>query len=203
MDSAALFKIGYGLYVLTANDGIKDNGCIINTLLQVTSSPTIINTITVSKQNYTHEMIMNSKQFNVSILSVDVSFDVFKHFGFQSGKDADKLSGYNGVKRSENGLIYLTESVNAYLSHKVTNTIDFGTHTMFVGEAVAGEILSAGESVTYSYYHQHIKPKPSDSGQSKGYRCKICGYVYEGDSLPANFICPTCKHGASDFEKIL
>jgi len=201
MDNKALFKIGYGLYVLTAKDAGKDNGCIINTLMQVASTPVLTGVIAVNKQNYTHDMIMNSRQFNVSMLATQAPFDVFKHFGFQSGKVVDKLTGYNGAKRSENGLIYLAQHTNAYLSCKVLDTIDFGTHTMFRSEIVAGEVLGSVESLTYSYYQQHIKPKPQQ-GPAKGWRCKICGYVYEGDPLPSDFICPLCKHGAIDFEKI-
>ena len=203
MDNAALFKLGYGLYVLSAKEGDKDNGCIINTLLQVTSAPTLTGTIAVNKQNYTHDMIVNSGQFNISVLTTQAPFDLFKHFGFQSGRNADKLSGYPGVKRSENGLVYLSEHTNAYLSFKVSSTIDFGTHTMFAADITAGETLGADESVTYAYYQRQIKPRPDASAQKKGYRCRICAYVYEGDPLPPDFICPLCKHGASDFEKIV
>ncbi len=201
MDNSALFKIGYGLYVLTALDGGKDNGCITNTMLQVTSTPDLVGVITVNKQNFTHDMIMNSKEFNVSILTTEASFDIFKRFGFQSGRTADKFSGYNNFQRSKNGIIYITESANAFLSFKVTDTFDFGTHTMFKAIITDGEVLSNAESVTYSYYQQHIKPKPQPAAK-QGYRCNICGYIHEGETLPADFICPICKHGAIDFVKI-
>lgn len=203
MDSTALFKVGYGLYVLTANEGGKDNGCIINTVLQVTSTPPFVGVIALNKQNYTHDMIMKSKKFNVSMLTVDAPFDVFKHFGFQSGKAVDKFADFKDVARSENGLLYLTKGTNAYLSFEVTDTIDFGSHTMFKSNIVDGEVLGGAESVTYSYYQQKIKPKPQSAPKPKGYRCIICGYIYEGEPLPEDFICPICKHGASDFEKIV
>ncbi len=201
MDNTALFKVGYGLYVLTSRDSNKDNGCIINTVLQVTSSPPFVGVVTVNKQNYTHDLIMNSKEFNVSILTTEAPFDVFKHFGFQTGRSVDKLSDYNNKLRSDNGIIYLPEYTNAYLSFKVTDTIDFGTHTMFKADITDGKVLSSAESVTYSYYQQYIKPKPQES-QTQGYRCKICGYIHKDNILPSDFICPICKHGAGDFEKI-
>ncbi len=201
MDNTALFKIGYGLYVLTARDGGKDNGCIINTVLQVTSVQPLVGVISVNKQNYTHDMIMKSKEFNVSVLTTETPFDVFKRFGFQSGRGVDKFEGCANVARSENGLIYLPEYANAYLSFKVSDTIDFGTHTMFKAEIVDGKALSNTESVTYSYYQQHIKPKPQEV-KKQGYRCNICGYVHEGEILPEGFVCPICKHGAGDFVKL-
>jgi len=203
MNNAALFKISYGLYLLTAKDTDKDNGCIINTVLQITSNPPLVGIISVNKQNHTHDMIMSSKKFNISTLSTTTPFEVFKHFGFQSGKTLDKLAGYDGVKRSENGLVYLAEHANAYLSFEVIEALDFGTHTVFKADIVAGEVLSNAETVTYNYYQQQIKPKPQQAPAAKtGWRCKICGYVYEGDPLPADFICPLCKHGAVDFVKI-
>ncbi len=201
MDNNALFKVGYGLYVLTAKDGDKDNGCIINTVLQVTSAPPFVSVITVNKQNYTHDLMMQSRECNVSILTTETSFDVFKHFGFQSGKTVDKFAGYKNIARSENGLIYLPDCSNAYLSFKVTDTTDFGSHTMFTAEVTDGKVLNNIESVTYSYYQQHIKPQPQ-AAKKHGYRCKICGFVYEGETLPADYICPLCKHGVADFEKI-
>jgi len=201
MNHAALFKIGYGLYVLTARNDDRDNGCIINTVLQVTSSPSLSGVITVNKQNYTHDMIMNSKLFNISMLTVDTPFDVFKHFGFQSGTTVDKFHDFSRIKRSENGVIYLPEHANAYLSFAVTDTIDFGSHTMFRGDITDGEVLGSADSVTYDYYQRHIKPKPQPV-QKTGYRCNICGFVYEGELLPDDYICPICKHGASDFVKI-
>ncbi len=201
MDNTALFKVGYGLYVLTAKGNGKDNGCIINTVLQVTSAPPFIGVVTVNKQNLTHDLIMKSKEFNVSILTTETPFEVFKNFGFQSGKTVDKFSNYQNIAQSENGIIYLPENTNAYLSFKITDTIDFGTHTMFKADIIDGKVLSNVESVTYSYYQQHIKPKPEEA-KKQGYRCKICGYVHECETLPANFTCPICKHGVGDFEKI-
>ena len=201
MDNTALFKVGYGLYVLTAREGGKDNGCIINTVLQATSAPTLVGVIAVNKQNYTHDMIMRTKQFNVSILTEETPFDVFKHFGFQSGATADKFADYPDAMRGENGILYLLKHTNAYLSFDVTEAIDFGSHTMFKADITGGETLDSVESVTYSYYQRHIKPKPQ-ADQKAGWRCNICGYVHEGDDLPEDFTCPLCKHGASDFSKI-
>jgi flavin reductase (DIM6/NTAB) family NADH-FMN oxidoreductase RutF len=201
MDNSALFKIGYGLYVATAKDGDRDNGCIINTLLQVTSVPSLVGVITVCKQNFTHDMIMKSKEFNISILSTKTPFDVFKRFGFQSGRTVDKFSDYKNVVRSKNSIIYLPEYSNAYLSFKVTDVIDFSSHSMFMGDITDGEVINDVESVTYAYYQKHIKPKPQET-QKSGYRCIICNYIYEGETLPADFVCPLCKHGVGDFVKI-
>ena len=201
MDNSALYKIGYGLYVLTAQDKVKDNGCIVNTVLQVTGAPSVTGVIAVNKQNYTHDMVMNTKKFNLSILSTEAPFSVFSHFGFQSGGKVDKFAGFADVARSENGLYYLTQNANAYLSFAVTDCIDFGSHTMFRAEIVDGKNLSEIDSVTYAYYQAHIKPKPQAAAK-KGFRCNICNYVYEGETLPADFICPICKHGASDFVEI-
>ncbi len=200
MDTKALFKIGYGLYVLTANDGIKDNGCIINTVMQVTSNPCQIG-IAVNKLNYTNKMIQTNKKFNVSVLSENVKFDVFKHFGFQSGASVNKFENYTDVKRSPNGLYYITKDTNAYMSAYVKQEIDLGSHTLFIAQLVGAETLSDAPTVTYDYYQKNIKPKPQETKKS-GWRCKICGYVYEGEELPSDFICPWCKHGAADFEKI-
>ena len=201
MDNTALFKLGYGLYVLTARDGDRDNGCIINTAMQITSNPPFAGIISVNKQNFTHDLIMRSKRFNVSTLTTETPFEVFKNFGFQSGAAVDKFAGYEGVARSENGLFYLTEYANAYLSFSVTDTIDFGSHTMFRSDIIDGEVLGTAESLTYAYYQQYIKPKPQPV-QKAGYRCTICSYVYEGDALPQDFICPICKHGVGDFVKL-
>ena len=201
MDNTALFKIGYGLYVLTARDGDKDNGCIINAVLQVTSVPPFVGVITVNKQNYTHDMISTSRKFNLSTLTTETPFEVFKHFGFQSGASVDKFTDYQGISRSENGIIYLPEHANAYLSFEVTDTIDFGSHTMFKADINAGEVISNAESLTYAYYQKHIKPSPQAAKES-GYRCNICNYIYKGDTLPEDYICPICKHGANDFTKI-
>jgi len=201
MDNTALFKLGYGLYVLTARNGGKDNGCIVNTVMQVTSVQPLIGVIGVNKQNYTHDMIMESRKFNISILTTETPFEIFKHFGFQSGATVDKFADYTDAGRSENGLLYLTKHANAMLSFDVTDTIDFGSHTLFKAEINDGEVLGKAESVTYAYYQAHIKPKPQEAKKT-GYRCNICGYIYEGEALPEDFICPLCKHGASDFVKL-
>ena len=188
--------------IVTAKDGDKDNGCIINTATQVTSEPNRI-TIAVNKANFTHDMIKKTGVFNVSILSQDVTFDTFKHFGFQSGRDTDKFAGYADAERSANGLYYLTKGTNALISAKVTEEKEFETHTLFIADVTECRVLSDEESVTYAYYFAHIKPKPQPVEEAKtGWVCKICGYVYEGEELPADFICPLCKHPASDFEKM-
>ncbi|NCB93594.1 MAG: flavin reductase [Clostridia bacterium] len=200
MDRRAMYQLTYGLFVLSAKDGDKDNGCIINTAAQVTTSPNRI-TIAVNKQNYTHDMIMKTGKFNISILDETTPFFVFERFGFQSGRDVDKLEDYK-VLRAENDVIYLKEHASAYISGTVVDTMDLGTHTLFLADVSAGEILSGVNPVTYTYYQNHIKPKPEKT-EKKGYRCKVCGYIYEGEPLPEDFICPICKHGAEDFEKIV
>ena len=200
MNNNAMFSISYGLYILTAREGEKDNGCVINTLLQVTSSPNRIS-ITVNKQNYTHDMILRTGRFNVSMLSNEAPFEVFRHYGFQSGRDVDKIVGQ--PPRAANGIAYLMGVTNAYLSGQVVQTIDLGTHTQFIADVTDGEVLSGEPSMTYAYYHANVKPKPQPQPEVKtGWRCKISGYIYEGDPLPADFVCPICKHGAVDFEKI-
>lgn len=202
MDTKAMFKLGYGLYVLTGRQGEKDNGCIVNTVMQVTTSPNRI-AITVNKSNYTHDMIQETGIFNVSVLTTETDFAVFQRFGFQSGRDCDKFNGYTGVKRAENGLLYCTEHTNAYISGQVINTMDLGTHTMFIADVTACEILSPETSVTYDYYQKNIKPQPKKEEKAiVGYRCTICGYIYEGETLPEDFVCPLCKHGAEAFEPI-
>lgn len=198
MDKAAMYKLTYGLFVLTAKDGTKDNGCIINTAMQVTTEPNRM-IIVVNKQNYTHDMVMKTKEFNVSCLSQDVTFDVFKHFGFQSGRDVDKMAGRE-YPRAENGIMYLPEMTTAYISGKVVSETDLGTHTMFLADVTDAKVLSDAESVSYSYYQKHVKPAPQPVKKTS-WVCKICGYVYEGEELPEDFICPWCKHPASDFEK--
>lgn len=200
MDMTAMFKLSYGLFVVTAKEGEKDNGCITNTAGQVTDTPNRI-TLTVNKGNYTHDMILRTGVFNVSILSEKASFDTFKHFGFQSGRDVDKFADYAAAERSANGLYYIREGTNAYLSAKVVDTMDLGTHTLFLADVTDGEVLDGADSATYAYYHSNIKPAPAKEKKT-GWRCKICGYIYEGEELPADFICPVCKHGAADFEKI-
>ena len=201
MNTNALFKIGYGLYILTANEQGKDNGCIVNTVMQVTSSPCQI-AVCVNKNNYTCEMIQHTKKFNVSVLSEDVNFDVFKNFGFQSGRNTDKFTNFSDVNRSPNGVLYITKNTNSYMSAWVKQEIDLGTHIMFIAQLVDAEILSEKPTVTYDFYQKNIKPAPQKT-EKKGWRCKICGYIYEGEDLPSDFICPICKHGAMDFEKII
>ena len=202
MNTNAMFKIGYGLYVLTAKENGFDNGCIINTVSQVTSDPNRI-TVAVNKANKTHDMILSSGEFNVSILSTSATFDIFKAFGFRSGKNVDKFADFDAVERSSNGLYYITGATNAYISAKVINATDLGTHTLFLADVTDCDVLSDATSVTYDYYHKFIKPKPEVKKMSKTYyRCKICGYIHESDVLPADFVCPLCKHPASDFEKV-
>lgn len=202
VDRSAMFKLSYGLFVLTAKDGAKDNGCIINTAVQITDNPQRIS-IAVNKANFTHDMIIKTGVFNLSVLTTDTPFNVFKHFGFQSGKDVDKFAGCETEDRTENGLRYVKKFSNAVISGKVIETRDCGTHTLFIADVTEASVLSDIPSVTYQYYFDHIKPKPqTDNTAKKGYVCKICGYVYEGDELPEDFICPLCKHGAEDFEKI-
>lgn len=205
MDKKAMYKLSYGLFVLTARDGDKDNGCIINTAIQAASTPNQIS-ICVNKANFTHDMIMKSKAFTVSVISQSANFDLFKHFGFQSGKDVNKFENFNACKRGENGIFYITEGTNAFISVNVEKTEDLGSHTMFVGQITDMENLSETPSATYEYYMNNIKPKPQEVGKTADgktiWRCTICGYEYVGEELPENFICPTCKHTAADFEKV-
>lgn len=206
IDNLSFQKLSYGLFVLTAKDGEKDNGCIINTAAQITVDPNRIS-IAVNKANYTHDMILKTGQFNVSILSEKATFDIFKRFGFQSGRDADKFEGYEAnVKRGENGLLYVTEGTNAFISGKVVDALDYGTHTLFIAEVTEAEVLADDPSATYAYYFAYIKPKPEAAPASEKKKvvwvCKICGYVYEGDPIPEDYICPLCKHPASDFERV-
>lgn len=198
-----MYHLTYGLFVLTARLGEKDNGCIINTAGQVTSTPNRIS-ITVNKDNLTHDLVKESGKFNISILSERADFDIFKHFGFQTGRETDKFDGYSACKRSENGLYYITEGTNAYISGTVEQTIDLGSHTMFIASVDDMEVLASDPSASYAYYQSSIKPKPEkkDAGGKTVWRCTVCGYVYEGDVLPDDFVCPLCKHPASDFEKV-
>ncbi len=199
MDTKSLFKIGYGLYVLTAKEE-KDNGCIINTVMQVTSNPLQV-AIAINKRNYTNEMIQKTRKFNISILSEKADFSIYEHFGYKSGRDTDKFATFYDTKRSPNGLLYITKGTNAYMSAYVQHEMDLGTHSLFIGQLVASESLSDDKSATYDYYQNNVKPKPENTAK-KGWRCKICGYIYEGEDLPADYICPVCKHGAVDFEKL-
>lgn len=208
MDNKAMHNLTYGLFVLTTSLEGEDNGCIINTAGQVTTEPNRIS-ITVNNTNHTTELIKKSGKFNISTLSEDANFEVFKHFGFKSGREVNKFDGYSACKRSANGIYYTTEGVNSYISATVEQTIDLGTHTMFIAKVDAMEVLSKTPSATYAYYHANIKPKAeskTEQSANKGkvaWRCKVCGYVYVGEELPADFTCPLCKHPASDFEKII
>ena len=198
MDNQAFFKLSYGLFVLTARQDGKDNGCIINTVTQVTDQPKRIQ-IAINKQNYTHDMIAATGEFNVSVLSQDAVFWVFQHYGFQSGRDVDKFENIPEA-RTENGIRFVEGCTNAVLSGKVIQTMDCGTHTLFLADVTEAKVLSNEPSMTYQYYFDHVKPKPQPAAQAK-WVCKICGYVYDGDPLPPDFICPWCKHGPEDFEK--
>lgn len=203
MNEKTLFKISYGLYVLSTRLGDEDNGCIINTAILAASKPNHIS-ICVNKLNHTHDMIMESKEFTVSILSEKATFDVFERFGFHSGKDINKFENYGFCKRSNNDIYYITEGTNGYISAKVDKIIDLGSHTMFIGEISDMELLNDEPSLTYDYYHKHIKPKPEEKKNTNEtiWRCTICGYEYKGEELPEDFICPICKHPASDFIKV-
>lgn len=200
MNTNALFKLGYSLYILSCHENGKDNACIVNTVMQVTSNPCKI-VICVNKNNHTCKMIKNTRKLNLSVLDEEAKFEIFKHFGYQSGKDVDKFLNFIHTKRTPNGVLYITKSTNAYLSAFVQEEIDLGTHIMFIAQLVEAEVLSEKPTVSYDYYQKNIKPKP-DATEKKGWRCKICGYIYEGENLPNDFICPICKHGAIDFEKI-
>ena len=205
VDTGTMHKLSYGLFVLTAKDGSKDNGCIINTVTQIASSPLRIS-IAVNKANYTHDMILKTGQFNISILTEDAPFSVFQRFGFQSGKDVDKFADCVHNSRSLNGIRYIPEHTNSVISGKVEKSFDYGSHTLFVAEITQAFVISDEPSLSYRYYFDHIKPKPqprpAKESPKKGFICKICGYVYEGDVLPDDFICPICKHGVQDFEPL-
>ena len=198
IENTSLFKIGYGLYVLTTNDGQKQNGCIVNTVVQLTQEPLKV-AVAINKQNYTHDTIKATGKMNINCLTESVPFSVFERFGFQSGRDTDKFSDFEYVL-SSNGIAVLTDYINAYISLAVLEYIDMGTHGLFICSVTESQTVNDDESVTYSYYQKHIKPRPQK--KAKGYQCKICGYVYETDTLPSDFTCPLCKHPASDFEPI-
>lgn len=199
IDQTTLFNISYGLFVLTAREGNKDNGCIINTAQQLTSEPLTIS-ISVNKENFTHAMIKRTREFNISILTEDAPFEIFKHYGFQSGRDTNKILG-DSMPRGKNGIVYLSDFANAFISGKVINEIDCGTHTLFIAQVTEADKLSEKKSVTYQYYFDNIKPKTQPQ-RKKGYVCEVCGYVYEGDELPDNFVCPVCKHGSDVFRAL-
>ena len=198
-DLNALFNIGYGLYVITSNDGKKDNGLIVNTVTQVTNTPNRI-AVTINKENYSHHIIKQTGIMNINCLSTDAPFAVFEKFGFQSGRNTDKFADCEPL-RSDNGLIFLPRHINSFMSLKVEQYVDLDTHGMFICSITEARVINNNETMTYTYYQDHVKPRPDTEGK-KGYICKICGYVYEGDKLPEDFVCPLCKHGAADFEEI-
>ena len=198
-DLSALFRIGYGLYVVTSNDGKKDNGLIVNTVTQLTDTPNRV-AVNINKANYSHHVIQQTGVLNVNCLSVDAPFSVFQQFGFQSGRVVDKFAGQK-VNRSDNGLVFLDKYINAFMSLKVEQYVDLGTHGMFICSVTEARVMSDRETMSYTYYQNNVKPKPETEGK-KGFVCKVCGYIYEGEELPADYICPLCKHGAADFEPI-
>jgi flavin reductase (DIM6/NTAB) family NADH-FMN oxidoreductase RutF len=198
-DMGALFNIGYGLYVVTSNDGRRDNGLIVNTVTQVTNTPNQI-AVTINKENYSHHVIKQTGKMNINCLSVDAPFSVFEKFGFQSGRSVDKFAGCEPL-RSDNGLVFLPKHINSFMSLKVEQYVDLDTHGMFICSITEARVISERETMTYTYYQDNVKPKPETEGKV-GYVCKICGWVYEGDTLPDDIVCPLCKHGAADFEKI-
>lgn len=198
-DLTALFNIGYGLYVVTSNDGKKDNGLIVNTVTQVTNSPNRI-AVTINKDNYSHHVIKQTGKMNINCLSVDAPFSVFENFGFRSGRNVNKFEGSEPL-RSDNGLAFLPRYINSFMSLKVEQYVDLDTHGMFICSITEARVISDAETMTYTYYQKNVKPRPQTEGK-KGFVCKVCGYIYEGDELPEDFICPLCKHGAADFEPI-
>lgn len=208
MDKKAMYKFGYGLYVLTSGNEVKKSGCIINTAIQVTSNPNCIS-ITVNKQNFTHDLIRESGVFNISVISEEADFSLFTHFGFQSGRDVNKFADFTDYKVSANDTPYITKYTNAYLSGSVKQEIDLGTHTMFIADVSQAVVLSDVPTATYDFYQKHIKPQPSEkkengenTGEKTKWRCSVCGYEYEGEELPEDFVCPLCKHGTDVFEKV-
>ena len=198
-DMTALFRIGYGLYVVTSNDGKKDNGLIVNTVTQLTDTPNRV-AVNINKANYSHHVIKQTGVLNVNCLSVEAPFSVFQQFGFQTGRSVDKFAGQT-VRRSDNGLVFLDKYINAFMSLKVEQYVDLGTHGMFICSVTEARVMSDQDTMTYTYYQKYVKPKPQTEGK-KGFVCKVCGYIYEGDELPEDYICPLCKHGAADFEPI-
>lgn len=198
-DLTALFRIGYGLYVVTSNDGKKDNGLIVNTVIQLTDTPNRV-AVNINKANYSHHVIKQTGMLNVNCLSTEAPFSVFQQFGFQTGRSVDKFAGQT-VHRSDNGLVFLDKYINAFMSLKVEDYVDLGTHGMFICSVTEARVMSNQDTMTYTYYQNNVKPKPETEGK-KGFVCKVCGYIYEGDELPADYICPLCKHGAADFEPI-
>ncbi len=204
MDKKAMYRLTYGLFVITVR-GEKDNGCIINTAIQAASDPNTV-TVCLNKTDFTHDILMKTGVFNLSVLTESAPFAIFRRFGYQSGRDIDKFADYTGMTRTANGVFRLTESVNAWISCKVRQTVDLGSHTMFIADVTDMEAVSGEPSVTYAYYMDNIKPKPQETAGKTGqvvWRCRICGYEYVGEELPADFVCPICKHPASDFERIV
>jgi len=202
VDLAAMFKLPYGLFILTAREGNQDNGCVINTVTQVTEKPLWVS-ITVNKTNLTHDIIARTGEFNISILTESTPFRIFEQFGFHSGRDTDKFASCDFNDRTTNGIRYLPKHTNGVISAKVLSSVDCGTHSLFVADVIEAMVLSDEPSVTYQYYFDHIKPKlPTTKEHRNGFICKICGYVYEGDILPDDFICPLCKHGVNDFVRL-
>jgi len=198
-DLTALFNIGYGLYVVTARDGDKDNGCIVNTVSQVTNTPNRI-AVCINKKNLTHDMVKKTGMMNVNCLSTEAPFEVFEHYGFQTGREVEKIVG-EGLLRSDNGVVFLGKYINSFMSLKVEQTVDLDTHSMFICAVTEARVITNVETMTYTYYQNNVKPKPETEGK-KGWVCKVCGYIYEGEDLPDDFICPLCKHGVADFEPI-
>ena len=198
IDTNALFKISYGLYVVTSHDGKKHNGIIVNTVMQLTDTPNRVG-VCINKVNYSHDIIKSTKTMNINCLTESTPFETFKNFGFKSGRDNDKFDGVD-FYTSENDLAVLKENINAFISLKVTDYVDLDTHGLFICEVTEAEIINDDNAVTYTFYQKNIKPKPET--KKKGFVCKICGYVYEGETLPEDYICPLCKHGASDFEEL-
>ena len=199
MNTKALYNITYGVYLLSAKENGRDNACIINTAVQVANNPTRIS-IAAIKGNLTHDMILATGVFNLSSITSDAPYSLFQHFGMQSGYNVNKFADFTDVARSENGLLYLTKYANAVLSLKVTESYDLGSHTLFIGELTDSEVLSSGECCSYGYYQSTIKKAAPKPIAKEGWKCKICGHVYEDKELPADYICPLCKHGAEDFE---
>ena len=198
MDQKAFYKLTYGLFLLTAREEGRDNGCIINTAIQAANDPPRL-AIAVQKENLTHDMIVRTGVFAISSISTSATFDLFRRFGMQSGREVDKFEGFDDVERGANDLLYLTRGANMTMSGRVVDQMDLGSHTLFIGEVGDAVVLSQEPSCTYAYYQSDIKPKKQEK---KGWVCTVCGYVYEGDPLPADFICPWCKHGAEDFEPV-
>jgi flavin reductase (DIM6/NTAB) family NADH-FMN oxidoreductase RutF len=196
---SALFNIGYGLYVVTSHDGQKDNGLIVNTVTQVTSTPNRI-AVTINKQNYSHHVIRQTGKMNVNCLDISAPFSIFQNYGFQSGRTADKFAGVPEL-RSDNGLRFLPMYINSFMSLQVEDYVDLGTHGMFICSITEARVMSDKETMSYTYYQNNVKPRPETQGK-KGYVCKVCGWVYEGEELPDDIVCPLCKHGAADFEPI-